>query len=317
MRIGYFLSCEEYGPVELVEQARLAEEAGFEALWISDHYHPWNDAQGQSPFVWGVIGAISQVCRLPVGTAVTAPTVRLHPAVVAQAAATAAVQLEGRFTLGVGTGEALNEHILGDAWPSEPVRLEMLEEAVAVMRALWAGEFTYHRGAHYRVENARVYTLPQTPPPVFVSAFGDRSFDLAQRIGDGFITTSPDADRVERWHQKVGAGKPAQGGYKVCVADTEDDGVRIAHRLWANAGLPGELAQVLPSPKHVEQASSLVTEQMTRESTACGNDVDAHVQAFQPYADAGFDDVFIANMGPHVQDFFDLYRSEVLPRLRR
>src|SRR3954462_14012072 len=178
MRIGYFLSCEEYSPADLVEQARLAEAAGFEALWISDHYHPWNDEQGQSPFVWGVIGAISQVCRLPVGTAVTAPTVRLHPAVVAQAAATAAVQLGGRFTLGVGTGEALNEHVLGDAWPSEPVRLEMLEEAVAVMRALWTGEFTYPPGRHYTVENARIYPRPEEPPRVLVSAFGDKSFDL-------------------------------------------------------------------------------------------------------------------------------------------
>jgi G6PDH family F420-dependent oxidoreductase len=316
MRIGYFLSCEEFGPADLVEQARLAEAAGFEALWISDHYHPWNDNQGQSPFVWGVIGAISQVCGLPVGTAVTAPTVRLHPAVVAQAAATAAVQLQGRFTLGVGTGEALNEHILGDAWPSEPVRLEMLEEAVAVMRALWAGEFTYHRGTHYMVENARIYTRLDTAPPVFVSAFGEKSFDLALRIGDGFITTNPEAEQVSAWHQKTG-DKPAQAGYKVCVADAEDEGVRIAHRLWSNAGVPGELSQVLPSPKHFEQASELVTEQMTRESTTCGRDVEAHVAAFQPFADAGFDDVFIANMGPHYRDFFDLYRDEVLPRLPR
>ena len=190
MRIGYFLSSEELDPATLVEQAQLAEQAGFEALWISDHFHPWNDEQGQSPFVWGVIGAISQVCRLPVTTAVTCPTVRIHPAIVAQAAATAAVQLEGRFTLGVGTGEALNEHVLGDRWPTEDVRLEMLEEAVEVMRELWAGEFVYHHGKHYTVENARIYTKPETPPPIFVSAFGPKSFDLALRIGDGFITTT-------------------------------------------------------------------------------------------------------------------------------
>ena len=316
MRIGYFLSCEEYSPSQLVEQAVLAEEAGFEALWISDHFHPWNDEQGQSPFVWGIIGALSQACRLPVTTAVTAPTVRLHPAIVAQAAATAAVQLDGRFTLGVGTGEALNEHILGDRWPSEDVRLGMLEEAVAVMRALWQGDFTYHHGRHYTVENARVYTLPAEPPRVFVSAFGDKSFDLAVRIGDGFITTQPDAERVAAWKIKAGRDKPAQGGYKVCVAPTEDEGVAIAHRLWANAGLPGELSQVLPSPTHFEQASELVTEQMTRESTVCGSDVDSHAGAFAPYAEAGFDDVYIANMGPHYREFFTLYGGEVLPRLR-
>jgi G6PDH family F420-dependent oxidoreductase len=316
MRIGYFLSSEEYDPHQLVEQAKLAEQAGFEALWISDHYHPWNDEQGQSPHVWGVLGAISQVCRLPVTTAVTAPTLRMHPAVVAQAAATASVLLEGRFTLGVGTGEALNEHIFGDAWPAEPVRLEMLEEAIGVMRELWQGDFTYHRGKHYTVENARIYTRPETPPQVYVSAFGDKSFDLALRVGDGFITTQPDADRVTEWKAKAGADKPTQAGFKVCVADTEDEGVAIAHRLWANSGLPGELSQVLPSPKHFEQASELVTPEMTREATVCGKEVDRHAEAFQPYADAGFDEVYVANMGPHYRDFFELYAEAVLPRLR-
>ncbi len=317
MRFGYFLSCEEYDPHQLVEQARLAEEAGFDALWISDHFHPWTDAQGESPFVWGVIGALSQVCTLPVTTAVTAPTMRLHPAIVAQAAATAAVQLKGRFTLGVGTGEALNEHVLGDRWPSEGVRLAMLEEAITVIRELWRGDFTYHHGAHYTVENARIYTLPEQPPRVYVSAFGEGSFDLALRVGDGFITTSPDAERVAEWKAKAGGDKPAQAGFKVCVADSADEGARIAHRTWPNAGLPGELSQVLPSPKHFEQASQLVTEDMIRESTACGPDVEPHVAAFRPYVDAGFDEVYVANMGPHYRQFFDLYRDQVLPRLRR
>jgi G6PDH family F420-dependent oxidoreductase len=316
MRIGYFLSSEEFTPQQLVEEAVLAEQAGFEALWISDHFHPWNDEQGQSPFVWGVIGAISQVCSLPVTTAVTCPTVRIHPAVVAQAAATAAVQLEGRFTLGVGTGEALNEHVLGDRWPSEDVRLEMLEEAVEVMRSMWDGGFTYHRGRHYTVENARLYTLPERPPPVYVSAFGPKAFDLALRIGDGFITTSPAAEQVREWKAKAGPDKPAQAGYKVCVARTEDEGVEIAHRLWRNSGLPGELSQVLPSPRHFEQASELVTPEMTREATTCGRDVDRHVETFQTYAEAGFDEVYVSNMGPHHRDFFDLYRDDVLPRLR-
>jgi G6PDH family F420-dependent oxidoreductase len=316
VRIGYFLSSEEFSPKELVEQARLAEEAGFEALWISDHYHPWNDNQGESPFVWSMIGAVSQVCRLPITTAVTCPTVRIHPAVVAQAAATSAVLTEGRFVLGVGTGEALNEHIFGDAWPSADVRLEMLEEAVEVMRTLWEGDFVYHYGKHYTVENARLYTLPAEPPKVYVSAFGPKAFETALRIGDGFVTTMPDADLVGQWHQRAGAGKPAQAGYKVCVADTEDEAVKIAHRLWPNENLPGELAQVLPSPKHFEQASELVTEEMTRESTVAGKDVDRHVEQFQTFADAGLDEIYISNMGPNYRDFFDLYRDEVLPRVR-
>jgi G6PDH family F420-dependent oxidoreductase len=318
MRIGYFLSSEECTPQVLTEQARLAEEAGFEALWISDHFHPWNDAQGQSPFVWSVIGAVSQVCRLPVTTAVTCPTVRIHPAIIAQAAATAAVQLEGRFVLGVGSGEALNEHVLGDRWPSTDVRLEMLEEAIEVMRKLWeTDDFVYHHGRHYTVENARIYTRPDTPPPVYVSAFGDNSFDLALRVGDGFITTSPDAEHVKQWKAKKGAGAPTQVGYKVAVADTEDDGVAIAHRLWRNSGVPGELSQVLPSPKHFEQVSELVTEDMTRSSVTAGKDVDKHVEEFKKYADAGFDEIYISNMGENYRQFFDLYRDEVLPAVRR
>jgi G6PDH family F420-dependent oxidoreductase len=240
----------------------------------------------------------------------------MHPAVVAQAASTAAVQLRGRFALGVGTGEALNEHVLGDRWPTEDVRLEMLEEAVAVMRELWAGDFVYHHGRHYTVENARIYTRPEQPVPVYVSAFGEKSFDTALRIGDGFITTQPDAEHVQEWKAKAGPDKPAQVGYKVCVAPTEDEGVQIAHRLWRNSGLPGELSQLLPSPKHFEQASELVTEDMTRDATTTGPDPGKHVEAFRPYADAGFDEVYISNMGPHHRLFFDLYRDEVLPSLR-
>src|SRR6476660_4665256 len=172
MRIGYFLSSEEARPADLVKQAQLAEQAGFDALWISDHYHPWNDEQGQSPFVWSVIGALSQACSLPVTTAVTCPTVRIHPAGVAQAAATSATMLGGRFTLGVGTGEALNEHILGGPWPSLDVRLEMLEEAVDLIRELWTGDVVTREGKYYRVDTARIYTMPDAPPPIYVSAFG-------------------------------------------------------------------------------------------------------------------------------------------------
>jgi G6PDH family F420-dependent oxidoreductase len=186
MRIGYFLATEEFTPAQLLAQARAAEDGGFHGLWISDHYHPWNDAQGQSPFVWSLLGALSEATsRGPVTTAVTCPTVRIHPAVIAQAAATAAVMLDGRFRFGVGSGEALNEHIFGDPWPEAEVRLEMLEEAIEVIRLLWRGKTASHRGTHYRVENARIYTLPPEPPPILVSGFGPRAVELAARIGDG------------------------------------------------------------------------------------------------------------------------------------
>jgi G6PDH family F420-dependent oxidoreductase len=315
MKFGYFLSTEEFGPKQLVEQARLAEDAGFDALWISDHYHPWNDNQGQSPFVWSVIGAISQACDLPVTTAVTCPTVRIHPAVVAQAAATSAVMLDGRFRLGVGSGEALNEHILGDAWPTADVRLAMLEEAVGVMRALWTGDTVTHSGPFYTVDTARLYTVPDTPPEIYVSGFGPKATELAAKIGDGYVNTAPDKELVSLFKDKSG-GKPAQAGFKVCWADTEDEGVDIAHHLWANAGVPGELAQVLPSPQHFEQVSSLVTKEMTRQSSVCGPDVERHVDAFAPYAEAGYDEVYVSNMGPNYRTMLKVYGEKVLPAVR-
>src|SRR3954471_10204484 len=224
MRIGYFLSCEEYAPRELLAQARLAERHGFHGLWISDHYHPWIEAQGQSPFVWSVIGALAEATeRLSVTTGVTCPTVRIHPAIIAQAAATSAVMLEGSFALGVGSGEALNEHIFGDAWPRADVRLEMLEEAVDILRELWTGRQVRYTGAHYEVENARIYTLPETPPQVLVSGFGPpagerpprfqasglgpRWLALAGRIGAAYYIAMPDKDLIGR-SRATGGDKP-------------------------------------------------------------------------------------------------------------
>ncbi len=316
-KIGYFLSSEEHGAKALVDQAVSAERAGFEALWISDHYHPWNDEQGQSAFVWSVLGAIAQATeRIPVYTAVTCPTVRIHPAVVAQAAATAAVLLDGRFGLGVGTGEALNEHIFGDAWPETDVRLEMLEEAIELMRRLWEGASTSHRGKHYTVENARIYTLPEAPPPILVSGFGPKSIELAGRIGDGYMSTMPDAEMVQQFRAAGGGDKPTHAGLKVCWGEDEASALKTAYRLWPNSGLPGELSQVLPTPRHFEQASSLVTEEMIGESVVCGPDLERHVEAVQQYVDAGYDEVYVGQIGPDQDGFFAFYEREVLPRLR-
>jgi G6PDH family F420-dependent oxidoreductase len=314
MRLGFFLSCEEYGPAELVAQARAAEQAGFHGLWISDHYHPWNHEQRQSPFVWSVIGALAAAgVSLPVTTAVTCPTVRVHPAVIAQAAATSQVLLEGRFTLGVGSGEALNEHILGDRWPEADVRLEMLEEAVEIMRALWGGDSVSHRGTHYTVENARIFTLPDEPPPIYVSGFGPKAIDLAARIGDGFVTTTPDKDAIDRFRQ--GGDKPVQAGAKVCFAPTEEEAVRTAHRIWPNDHLPGELAQVLPTPEHFEQASELVTEDTVREAgLPLGPDLDEHIESIEEYAKAGVDELFVQQIGGGHDAFFEAYAEHVLPR---
>jgi G6PDH family F420-dependent oxidoreductase len=315
MKIGYFLSCEEYGPAELLAQARAAEEAGFAGLWISDHYHPWVDAQGQSPFVWSMIGALAQVGSLPVTTAVTCPTVRTHPAIIAQAAATSQVLLEGRFVLGVGSGEALNEHVIGARWPEAEERLEMLEEAIEVIRLLWTGKQVSHRGRHYRVENARIYTLPETPPPIYVSGFGPKSVDLAARVGDGYVTTAP-GELIQRFRDKGGAGKPVQAGTKVCFGPDKAAAVKTVHRIWPNEAISGELPQVLPTPAHFEQASELVTEEMIAESVPCGPDLDEHIAMIEEFAADGVDELYIQQIGDEHDGFFEAYAREVLPRFR-
>ena len=311
MRIGCFLACEEFGPRELVDQARRAEEAGFHALWISDHYHPWNDEQGHSAFVWSVIGALADATSLPVTTGVTCPTVRIHPAVIAQAAATSGVLHQGRFQLGVGSGEALNEHILGNRWPEADVRLEMLEEAVEVIRLLWRGGDRSHHGRHYTVENARVYDLPEEPVQILVSGFGPKAIRLAARIGDGFCTTSPDADAIELYRSEGGTG-PVHAGTKVCFMDDEDTALETVLRLWPNEGLPGELAQVLPTPAHFEQVCELVTGEHI--ASPIGPDLERHVESLQQYADAGVDELYVQQIGPEQDAFFTRWAREVLPR---
>jgi G6PDH family F420-dependent oxidoreductase len=317
MKIGYFLSSEEWGPRDLVAQAVKAQAAGFDRLWISDHYHPWNDEQGHSPFVWSVIGAIAEATTgMTLTTAVTCPTIRIHPAINAQAAATAAVMLEGRFRFGVGSGEALNEHILGDHWPEADERLEMLEEAVQVIRKLWEGGARDHRGPHYRVEHARVYDLPEAPPPIIVSGFGPKAVELAARIGDGYCTVAPDAESVERFRNAAQRDTLVQGGTKVCFGPDEAAARKTVHRLWPNEALPGELAQILPTPEHFEQAAQLVTEEMVAEAVPCGPDLDRHIEKIQEFEQAGFDELYINQIGPDQDAFFEAYRSEVLPRVR-
>jgi G6PDH family F420-dependent oxidoreductase len=317
VRIGYFLSSEEFGPLELVRQARLAEQAGFDGLWISDHYHPWNDQQGHSPFVWVMIGAVARATsRMRVTSAVTCPTVRIHPAIIAQAAATSAILLEGRFTLGLGSGEALNEHILGDRWPRADERLEMLEEAVQVIRTLWQGGMQSHSGRHYRVENARIYDLPDAPPPIVISGFGPKSIRLAARIGDGYCTVKPDAQAVELYRSHAGSDKPVAGGMKSCWGEDARQARETVHRLWPGEALPGELAQILPTPRHFEQAGELVNVEMAAKSVPCGPDIELHVEAVQAYLDAGFDELYIQQIGGDHERFFEVYSSEVLPRFR-
>lgn len=311
--IGYFLAAEEHGPHALVDIAQQAETSGFEAVWISDHFHPWTDAQGQAPLVWVPIGGIAATTDLRITTAVTCPTVRIHPAIVAQAAATAAVATGGQFRLGVGSGENLNEHIFGDAWPSVDIRQEMLEEAIEVMRELWTGELVTRRGRHYRVDNARLYTLPEEPVEVHVSAFGPQALSLAARVGDGLVTMGPDADAIDSYRDQGGRG-PSASALKGCWAADEDDAIDTA-MTWANQGLPGQLAQELALPSHYEQAISLVTPEMMAEQYPLGPDPERWVAAIEEYLDAGFDEVYVNQMGQDQAGFFAFWEEELRPRL--
>ena len=316
--MGLHLSAEEHPPDVLVATARRAEEAGFAFVTVSDHFHPWTRHQGQSPFVWAVIGAIAEATEhIPVGTAVTCPTIRTHPAIIAQAAATAAAMLPDRFFLGIGTGERLNECVLGDPWPSAPVRREMLEEAVEVMRALWTGEMMRaHHGPHYIVEDARVFTRPAAPPPIVISGLGRRAAMLAGRIGDGYMHVRPQAELVEAFRQAGGDGKPCYGKLNVCVAADDAQARRIALEMWPTTGLRGELNQQLATPEHYEQATATVREEDVAKSTLCSADPDRHLAALTQFSDAGFDHVFVHQFGADQERLIALYEESVLPRVK-
>jgi G6PDH family F420-dependent oxidoreductase len=313
-RYGYFLSSEEYDPAELVRQAVMAERTGFDALWISDHFHPWLDEQGESSFVWSVIGAISQATSLPITTAVTCPIMRIHPALVAQAAATAGLLTQNRFVLGLGSGEALNEHIVGEKWPGAAERLDMLEEAVGLIRELFTGRQVNHHGKYFTAETARLYSVPSRPPPIYLSGFGEQATQLAARIADGYMNVTPDADMVRLYRDSGGGDRPVQGGLKACWGPDEGQARKTMYRLWPNDVIPGEAAQLLPLPRHFEQASELVAEEMI--TAPCGPDPAVHLAALREFAEAGFDEVYVQQVGGAPEAFFEFFGREVLPRAR-
>ena len=315
--LGYKLSSEEQSPVDLVRHAQMAEDAGFDFALISDHYHPWTDRQGQSPFVWSVLGAIAQATRrLVVGTAVTCPTMRIHPAVVAQAAATTAALMPGRFFLGVGTGENLNEHIVGDRWPETEVRQERLTEAIEVIRLLWQGGNRSYHGRYFTVENARLYTLPDSPPPLLVAVGGRRGAEQAGQLGDGMIGTELERVLLTAFDEAGGAGKPRYGEITVCWAKDEAAARRIAHEHWPTSGMESSLSWELPLPAHFEAVAKLVTEDEIAESITCGPDSAKHLAAIRAYAAAGYDHICVHQVGKDQKGFFEFYEQEILPQLR-
>jgi coenzyme F420-dependent glucose-6-phosphate dehydrogenase len=303
MDIGYWLSSEEQGPGALVENARLAEEAGFEHVLISDHIHPWVEAQGHSPFVWGVIGAIAaSTSRIRLGTAVTCPLIRIHPAIVAHAAATAQALLDGRFFLGVGTGENLNEHVLGDRWPRADERLEMLDEAVDVIRALLGGDYETFRGKHYTVEQAKLYDAPEDAPPIIVAAKNENAAKLAAAKGDGTMNTSPDAEIVKIYKGAGGDG-PIYGKVAGAFASTKDEALAIAKERQPNTAMGGELSTELALPRDFEAVAELVRDEDFEGQLVLGNDPGAWREQLDKYRDAGFTHVALHHVGREQRDF--------------
>ena len=312
---GYTLSGEEHSPTDLVRNACRAEDAGFEFVSISDHFHPWVSAQGHSPFVWSVLGAIAASTeRLRVGVGVTCPIIRIHPAILAQATATTSLLFEGRFFFGVGTGEALNEHVLGHRWPPPDVRLAMLEEAVEIIRSLWSGDTIDHRGDFYEVENAKLFDPPANAPAVIVSGFGPKAVELAARIGDGYWGQSPEREVLDRYRDNGGSG-PRYSQLNLCWAEDAAVARKTVHEIWPNAGIAGQLSQDLPTWTHFEEAAAMVSEEEATKSVPCGPDVEPIRDSVRTYLDAGYDHLYFHQIGPDQDGFFRFWSETLQPAL--
>ncbi|MEU0086642.1 LLM class F420-dependent oxidoreductase [Streptomyces sp. NPDC006274] len=317
-QFGYTMMTEQAGPRDLVAHVVGAEKAGFDFSVISDHYFPWLASQGHAPYAWSVLGAAAQATsRIPLMTYVTCPTTRYHPAVVAQKAATVQLLSQGRFRLGLGSGENLNEHVVGADWPAAHVRLDMLDEAAGIIRRLLDGEHVTHHGAHFDVVDARLWDVPEERVPIGIAVSGDRSCAVAGRNADLVIATEPKRELLDAFDRYGGTGKPRVGQIPVCYDTDRDAAVKRAHDQfrWAvggwrvNAELPGHLS--------FEQATALVTPDDVAEAIPCGNDVDAFTEAVRAYVDAGFTEIALVQIGGDQQEpFFRWAQDELLPALR-
>lgn len=316
VHIGYTLSSEEFSANELIEQAVKAEELGFAFASISDHFHPWMDSQGHSPFVWSTLGGIAaRTSHIPIMTGVTALSHRYHPTLLAQAVATVADMMPGRFHFGVGTGEALNEHVTGEVWPPFSVRKELLLESLEMIRALWEGTYTTIQGKYFEIHNAKLYTLPDELPPILLAASGENSAQLAAEISDGLVSTSPDKQVVEAFRKAGGADKPIYGQVHVCYGEDEEQAKQTALDVWGYTVLGGQASQELSIPKHYQEAiKPFATPDMVAESVVCGPDLERIHTEIQTYIDAGFTHVYLHQVGPDQRSFFDVAKREILPK---
>jgi G6PDH family F420-dependent oxidoreductase len=316
MQIGYKLATEAFGPRELIRQAVLAEQAGFDFVEMSDHYHPWLEAQGHSAFTWNLLSAIAMKTeRIGLVTGVTCPSVRYHPAIIAQAAATLAIISDGRFTLGVGAGERLNEHVVGTGFPARRERHERLREALEIIRLLWQGGYRSYEGKYLRLEDARVFDLPAEPPVIAVAASGRQSAGIAAELGDGLFATEPDGDLVSTWHRLGGHG-PAYGEMPLAWAPDEDAAVQAVLEKNSFALTGWKVMAELPNPVNFEAATASIGPGQVRERFACGPDAERHLRVARQFADAGFDHLVALNGGPDPDGFMDFFARELAAPLR-
>ena len=318
VEIGYTLMCEQTPARQLVECAAAAERAGFDYAVISDHYFPWLEEMGHSPYAWSVLGAVAQATeRLPLMTYVTCPIMRYHPAVVAQKVATTAVLCRGRFTLGLGAGENLNEHVIGEGWPPADTRHRMLREAVQIIRELLTGEFVTYQGEFYDIDSAKLYDLPDGPVPIGIAASGGSSARLAAEYADALVINEPMAEVVEKFRGDGGAGKPVYGQLAISYDTDVRAAEERAHRLWRWSVGGWKVMAELPAPVNFAAASGTVRVEDVTASVPCGADVDAVVAAARRYVDAGFTHLALVQIGADQQEpFFAWAEKELLPALR-
>jgi len=317
MKIGFHLSSEVNKPLDLLKQAKKAEEAGFDFLTISDHYHPWINKQGESSFVWCTLGGISQVTEeIPLLTGVTCPTFRIHPAIMAQAAATAASMLPGRFVFGVGSGENLSEHILGDRWPAAPTRIDMLAEAVDVIRTLWQGGMQDYNGCYYHVENAQIYTLPEELPPIVIAADGPIAAEVAAKYGDGLVALAGKKDIIDVFNKEGGSGKPTYSFLNVSYAESEEEAVQMVYEYWPIFGIKGELNWEIKTPTHFEHAAEMIGEEDIAENLVSSPNPEDHINEIKRSIKAGYDHATMHQLGRDQFKFMEFYEREVLPEFK-
>lgn len=315
MKIGFKLMAETFGPQELVRQAVRAEELGFDFVELSDHYHPWLYSHGHSPFAWTVLGAIATATeRIRLGTGVTCPFLRYHPAIIAQAAATTALLSNGRHFLGVGSGERLNEHVVGAGFPSVTDRHRMLREAMEIMRRLWSGGMHSFDGAYLTLEDARVYDLPDAPPPVIVAISGEESARLAAEFGDGIIATEPKSELVDAFERAGGYG-PRYIEVPLAIHADRETALRNAREMFRFSSGGWKVMSELPNPVNFEAATQNVTVDEIAQTVSAGPEPEDHVAQIRAFADAGFDHLALVNAGGDVDEFFAYYQEELAPTL--